>query len=184
LTGKVGEFVTPSPVGIPTPPAVDLVDTSCLYVTAPIDEVDAPRIREGMEARVTLDAFRDRTFPARVRRVAPYVLDLEKQARTVEVEATIDIPADVALLPGYSADLEVILDERADVVRVPTRALIEGNRVYVLDEQAGQLDERTIETGLGNWEWTEVRSGLVPGDLIVISIDREGLADGAPARKE
>ncbi|HSN73118.1 MAG TPA: efflux RND transporter periplasmic adaptor subunit [Steroidobacteraceae bacterium] len=183
LNGKVGEFVTPSPVGIPTPPAVDLVDTGCLYVTAPIDEVDAPRIREGMPARVTLDAFRGRTFPARVRRVAPYVLDIEKQARTVEVEAEIQIPEDVALLPGYSADLEVILDERDDVLRVPTRALIEGDNVYVLAE-TGLLDRRELETGLRNWEWTEVRSGIEAGDLVVLSVDREGLADDVPARPE
>ena len=182
--GKVGEFVTPSPVGIPTPPAVDLVDTSCLYVTAPIDEVDAPRIREGMPARVTLDAFRGRTFPARVRRVAPYVLDVEKQARTVEVEAEIEIPADVALLPGYSADLEVILDERADVLRIPTRALIQGDSVYLLAQPAGRIERRQLETGLGNWEWTEVRSGLSPGDDVVLSVDREGLEEGAPARAQ
>ncbi|MGB5519199.1 MAG: efflux RND transporter periplasmic adaptor subunit, partial [Gammaproteobacteria bacterium] len=45
VNGEIGEFVTPSPIGIPTPPAVDLMDISCLYVSAPIDEVDAPRIR-------------------------------------------------------------------------------------------------------------------------------------------
>jgi HlyD family secretion protein len=184
LNGKVGEFVTPSPVGIPTPPAVDLVDTGCLYVTAPIDEVDAPHIRAGMPARVTLDAFRGRTFPAHVRRVAPYVLDIEKQARTVEVEAEIEIPADVSLLPGYSADLEVILDEVKDVLRVPTRALIEGKEVWRLDQATGRLERRTVETGLGNWEWTEIRKGLAAGDQVVLSVDREGLAEGAPARAE
>lgn len=42
ITGEVGEFTTPSPPGIPTPPAVDLIDDSCLYVSAPMDEVDAP----------------------------------------------------------------------------------------------------------------------------------------------
>jgi len=183
LNGKVGEFVTPSPVGIPTPPAVDLVDTGCLYVTAPIDEVDAPRIRAGMPARVTLDAFRDRAFPARVRRVAPYVLDVEKQARTVEVEAEIEIPDDVALLPGYSADLEVILEERENALRLPTRALIEGDDVFVLAD-SGLLERRELELGLGNWEWTEVRSGLSAGDRVVLSVDREGLAAGAPARIE
>jgi HlyD family secretion protein len=50
VNGEVGEFVTPSPVGIPTPPAVDLVDISCLYVSAPIDEVDTPQIRVAMPA--------------------------------------------------------------------------------------------------------------------------------------
>ena len=85
VNGEVGEFVTPSPVGIPTPPAVDLMDISCVYVSAPIDEVDAPGIRVDMPARIALDAFPKRTFMGRVRRIAPYVLDLEKQARTVDV---------------------------------------------------------------------------------------------------
>jgi HlyD family secretion protein len=179
INGELGEFVTPSPVGIPTPPAVDVVDISCIYITAPIDEVDAPRVREGMPARVTLDAFKDRSFPAHVRRVAPYVLDTEKQARTVEVEAEIDDRGDALLLPGYSADVEVILAEHADVLRIPTRALIEGNRVYVLEE--GRARTRPIETGLGNWEYTEITQGLEAAQRVIVSIDREGLADGVAA---
>jgi HlyD family secretion protein len=179
INGEIGEFVTPSPVGIPTPPAVDVVDTSCIYITAPIDEVDAPRVREGMPARVTLDAFRDRSFKAHVRRVAPYVIDTEKQARTVEVEAEIDELGDALLLPGYSADVEVILAERTDVLRVPTRALIEGKRVYVLED--GIVRSRDVTTGIGNWEYTEVTAGIDAGAQVVVSIDREGLADGVPA---
>jgi HlyD family secretion protein len=181
INGELGEFVTPSPIGIPTPPAVDIVDTSCIYVTAPIDEVDAPRIRVGMPARVTLDAFRDRAFPAHVRRVAPYVLDLEKQARTVEIEAELERQAGVELLPGYSADVEVVLAEKSDALRIPTRALMEGERVYVLDEQAGRVRERKVETGLRSWEYTEIVSGLKAGERVVTTVDREGLADGAPA---
>jgi HlyD family secretion protein len=179
INGEIGEFVTPSPVGIPTPPAVDVVDTSCIYITAPIDEVDAPRVREGMPARVTLDAFRERNFPAHVRRVAPYVLDAEKQARTVEVEAEIDDLGDALLLPGYSADVEVILAERGDVLRIPTRALIEGKRLYVLE--GDRVHSREVTTGIGNWEYTEITRGLDPGARVVVSIDREGLADGVPA---
>lgn len=179
INGEIGEFVTPSPVGIPTPPAVDVVDTSCIYITAPIDEVDAPRVREGMPARVTLDAFRDRSFKAHVRRVAPYVLDTEKQARTVEVEAEIDELGDAVLLPGYSADVEVILAERSDVLRIPTRALIEGERAFVLED--GVVRSRAVSKGIGNWEYTEVTAGLEAGARVVVSIDREGLADGVPA---
>jgi len=181
INGELGEFVTPSPVGIPTPPAVDVIDASCIYVTAPIDEVDAPRIRQGMRARVTLDAFRDRTFPAHVRRVAPYVLDLEKQARTVEVEAELEQIEGVQLLPGYSADIEVVLQERENALRIPTRALLEGDRVYLYDADAGRVILRQIETGLRNWEYTEALAGLNEGDRVVVSIDREGLADGAAA---
>ena len=179
INGEIGEFITPSPVGIPTPPAVDLVDASCIYVTAPIDEVDAPRVREGMQARVTLDAFKDRHFPAHVRRVAPYVLDTEKQARTVEVEAELEGHNDANLLPGYSADVEIILAEKPDVLRIPTRALIDGKQVYVLKD--GVVHKVDVTKGLGNWEYTEVTKGIEPGAEIVVSIDREGLADGVKA---
>jgi HlyD family secretion protein len=181
INGEIGEFVTPSPVGIPTPPAVDVVDTSCIYVAAPIDEVDAPRIREGMQARVSLDAFRDRIFAARVRRVAPYVLDVEKQARTVEIEAELQDIADTTLLPGYSADVEVILQERPDVLRIPTRALIDGKRVFVYDPDAQRLHAKEVQTGLRNWEYVEITGGLSEGERVVTTVDREGLVDGAAA---
>lgn len=181
INGELGEFVTPSPVGIPTPPAVDVVDNTCIYITAPIDEVDAPRVREGMKARVTLDAFKNRRFPAHVRRVAPYVLEVEKQARTVEIEAEIEGSAAAGLLPGYSADVEVVLAEQPRVLRVPTRALIEGKRVYVFDAAKRRVHLRDVETGIGNWEYTEVRRGLAAGERIVLSVDRAGLADGVAA---
>jgi HlyD family secretion protein len=179
INGELGEFVTPSPVGIATPPAVDVVDTRCIYITAPIDEVDAPRIRKDMRARVTLDAFKDKFFPAHVRRVAPYVLELEKQARTVEVEAELESHENVDLLPGYSADMEVIIDQRDDALRIPTRALVQGESVYVLDGGKAQL--RKIKKGLANWEFTEVLEGVKAGEQVVVSIDREGLVDGVKA---
>src|SRR3989338_5045651 len=55
IVGELGEYSTPSPPGVPTPPAIDLIDDSCLYVNAPMDEVDAPRIKAGLPVRVTLD---------------------------------------------------------------------------------------------------------------------------------
>ncbi|MEO8443841.1 MAG: efflux RND transporter periplasmic adaptor subunit [Gammaproteobacteria bacterium] len=184
INGELGEFVTPSPVGIPTPPTIDLVDGSCLYISAPIDEVDAPAVRAGMRASISLDAFPGRRFPGFVRRVAPYVLDTEKQARTVEVEAEIENPEKYNLLPGYSADVEVILDNRENVLRIPSQAILEGKRVLVLNTSTGRLEARVIERGVANWEYTEIRTGLKEGDLVVTSVDREGVADGAAAVRE
>jgi HlyD family secretion protein len=179
INGELGEFVTPSPVGIPTPPTVDLIDSSCLYISAPIDEVDAPSIREGMPARISLDAFPDRDFPGHVRRIAPYVLDQEKQARTVEIEAEIDAPDKTGLLPGYSADVEVILDHRDNVLRVPTSVVDDAGYVFVFDPATRRIAERSIRTGISNWEFTEITEGLREGERIVSSIDRAGVADGA-----
>jgi HlyD family secretion protein len=185
INGELNEYVTPSPPGIATPPAVDLIDNSCFYVAAPIDEVDAPDIAVGKPARMTLDAFGDRRFPGTVRRIAAYVLDLEKQARTVEVEVEFSNKEDIRqLLAGYSADVEVILDAHADTLRIPTEALLEGNRVYVFNPEEELLEERKIETGMSNWDWTEVTSGLKQGELVVTSVDKEGIADGALAKLE
>ncbi|HEY7761130.1 MAG TPA: efflux RND transporter periplasmic adaptor subunit [Burkholderiales bacterium] len=180
VTGELGEFTTPSPPGIPTPPAIDLIDDSCLYVTAPIDEVDAPAIKLKMPARISVDAFPGRKFPAHVRRIAPYVLDVEKQARTVDVEVEFNDPKETGvLLVGYSADVEVVLDSRDDVLRVPTAAIQEGSRVLLYRPDGRRLEERRIQSGLSNWEYTEVTSGLSAGDQVVLSLERKGVAPGA-----
>jgi HlyD family secretion protein len=180
----VGEFLTPSPPGIPTLPAIDLIDDSCLYVSAPIDEVDAAQLKVGMPARITLDAYRGKPFAGRLRRIAPYVLAIEKQARTVEVEVEFDKPAEAdRLLVGYSADVEIVTAARENVLRVPTPALMPGNRVLVLGAGGG-LEERAVETGLSNWEFTEVRKGLEPGARVVTSLERAGVKAGAAAVEE
>ena len=179
IVGEVGEYSTPSPPGVQTPPAIDLIDDSCLYITAPMDEVDAPKISAGQPVRISLDALPKQSFSGKVKRVAPYVSAVEKQARTVDIEATFDHPeAPGKLLVGYSADVEVILNVRDDVVRVPTSALLEGGRVLVAAAD-GKLEERTIKTGLANWEFTEVLDGLTAGDKVVTSLERAGVKSGA-----
>ncbi|MGB5833854.1 MAG: efflux RND transporter periplasmic adaptor subunit, partial [Thiohalocapsa sp.] len=184
VSGELNEYVTPSPPGIPTPPAVDLIDDLCFYISAPIDEVDAAKVRLGLDARVTLDAFGDQGFAGTVRRIAPYVLDQEKQARTVEVEVVLaEQPVDSPLLAGYSADVEIVVDSRDDALHLPTAAIRTGEpaSVLLLDAVTGLLADRDIETGLANWDRTEVLTGLEEGDQVVLSLDRDGVEAGASA---
>lgn len=179
ISGELGEYATPSPPGIPTLPAIDLIDDSCMFVSAPIDEVDAASIKAGQEARITLDAIKGRTFAGKVKRIAPYVLELEKQARTVEVEVEFDEPpSEENLLVGYSADVEIVHNSHANVLRIPTQTLLEGKKV-LLYAANGILEERTVTTGLANWEHTEITAGLNEGDRIVMSLDRAGVKAGA-----
>lgn len=180
INGELGEVVTPSPPGIPTPPAVDLIDDQCLYVEAPIDEVDAALVRPGMPVRITLDAFRGRSFEGRVSRIAPFVRELEKQARTVDIEVKFErVPQDLLLLSGYSADVEILLAQREQALRVPTESLLEGGKVLRYDPSNGHLREQKVEIGLANWRWSEVKGGLAAGDRIIPSLQHEGLADGS-----
>lgn len=179
ISGELGEYATPSPPGIPTPPAIDLIDDSCLFVSAPIDEADAAAVKVGQDSRITLDAFKGRSFAGKVKRIAPYVLELEKQARTVEVEVEfVERPKTENLLIGYSADVEIVHDRRDNVLRIPTQALLEGKRVLLFKADR-VLEDRKVTTGLSNWEYTEIVSGLNEGDRIVVSLDRAGVKAGA-----
>jgi HlyD family secretion protein len=183
IVGEVGEYSTPSPPGVAMPPAIDLIDETCLYVAAPMDEVDAPKIAVGQPVRITLDALPGKSFAGKVRRIAPYVTAVEKQARTVEVEVNFDdAKAAGRLLVGYSADVEVILAVRKDVLRVPSSALLQGGRVLLLRD--GRLVEQPVSTGLANWEHTEIVQGLQGGERIVTSLDRAGVKAGAAAVDE
>ncbi len=190
ISGELGEYATPSPPGILTLPAIDLIDDRCMYVSAPIDEVDANNIKVGQVARITLDAVKGKSFAGKVKRVAPYVLEIEKQARTVEVEVEfLEPPTSENLLVGYSADVEIVHSSHANVLRIPTQTLLpaqtmqEGKRV-LLYRNDGVLEERTVTTGLSNWAQTEITAGLNEGDQIVMSLDRAGVKAGVRVQPE
>jgi HlyD family secretion protein len=178
VSTEVGEWTTPSPPAMPVPPIIDVLDPTSIYVSAPMDEVDSARVQTGLPARVTIDSFRDRQFTGRVSRVAPYVLDLEAQNRTIEIEVELDASEEHPL-PGTSADVEVILSARDNVLRIPTATLIEGDRVLVFAD--GELIERDVSTGLRNWDFTEIVDGLQEHELVVTSLDRTEVAAGVQA---
>jgi HlyD family secretion protein len=172
---EVGEPV------IPGQAVLELVSLDRLYVSASIDERDAGRITPGLPARVTLDAYPGHSWPARVSRVAPMIETAKEQNRTLEIE--LDVPHDPmrpAPRPGMTADAEVVLDRRESVLRVPSLAVIEGREVLV--DEGGRARERTIETGVRNWQWTEVLAGLQRGDRVITSLDRTGLKAGVAIR--
>jgi HlyD family secretion protein len=179
VTGELGEFTTPSPPGIPTPPAIDLIDDSCYYVSAPVDEIDAGSVRVGMPASVSIDAFPGARFPGHVRRIADYVLEVEKQARTVEIEVQFATPPDKGLVVGYSADIEVSPEAREGSARVPTQSILQNKSVLVYNQQTRKLESRPIQTGISNWEFTEVTGGIAPGEQVVMTLDRAGVRAGA-----
>jgi HlyD family secretion protein len=135
---------------------IDLIDPTSIFVSAPMDEVDSGAIRAGLPVKLSVDSRPDEQFVGHVLRVAPYVLDEEAQNRTLEIEVGLDDPKIAeSLLPGTSADAEVILESRSDVIRVPTSALLPsrsgGQAVLVLEDGelvVAALDKLEIEPGV------------------------------------
>jgi HlyD family secretion protein len=169
---EVGESV------IPGQAVIEIVALDELYVSASIDEVDIGRLREGLPARVTLDPYRGVEWQGKVSRVFPVVNDQLEQNRTLEVEVDLaPDPSKPTPRPGTSADVVIVLDTREGVLRVPTFAILEDKRVLVIER--GKAVAREIETGLRNWEWTEVRKGLSGGETVVTSVDKLGVKAGA-----
>ena len=181
LRTELGEWITPSPPGLPIPPVLELIALDDLYISAPLDEVDVGRVKSGQTVRVTMDAYPGRSFPAHVVRVAPYVLDVQEQNRTFEIEVELDDAAVArTLVPGASADVEVVLDARPDALRVPSHAVLEGTKVLVVRD--GRLQAATVKTGLKNWAYTEIREGLTEGAEVVVTFDDAAVKEGARVR--
>jgi HlyD family secretion protein len=157
---------------------LEVVSLNRLYVSAPLDEIDIGRVREGLPARVTLDPYRGRVWQGVVTRVSPVVNDIKEQNRTldVEVEMTPD-PSAPEPKPGTSADVEIILDQRDGVLRVPTNAIIESKSVLVIEN--GKAVSRDVKTGLKNWDWTEGTSGIAEGAAVITSLEKQGVKAGA-----
>ena len=177
---ELGEWVTPSPPIMAVPGILDLIDPSSIYVSAPVDEVDSASIQAGLPARITLDPYPGQALEGKVVRVAPYVLDIQEQNRTVEIECDfVNLEINTRLLPGTSADVEIILEAHDEVLRVPAHALLEGDRVLVLEDD--HLEERQLEIGLKNWDYAEILGGLSEGDRVVVSLDRAEVRAGARA---
>jgi HlyD family secretion protein len=79
--------------------------------------------------------------------------------------------------PGTSADVEIILDERDGVLRVPTNAVIENKQVLVIED--GKAVTKPVTIGLKNWDWSEIKDGLKENDRVITSLDRQGVKAGA-----
>jgi HlyD family secretion protein len=167
---------------IPKAP-IRIVDLLPRYVRAQIDEADLPKVKLGQDARVKILAVRKEPFTGKVRKIIPYVSNIREQDRTCEIEVTVN--TDLILPAGASADIEIILDKRENVLALPARALFgrAPNRfVYVKD--SNQAKKQKIVTGLSNFDYVEIVSGVSEGQQIVIPIDRSELDDGAPIKLE
>jgi HlyD family secretion protein len=176
--------VTPDPGDELSPgaPVFEIIDDSRLRVEASVEEADATRVRVGQPATLTLDALPGRPIAGVLAEVGPAVRKDLKGARTLPIEVEVaDVKAATAagLRSGMSADVEIIVAQKADTVSLPTNVIIgrgAKRTVFVVDE--GRARTRTVEVGLSNWDRSEILSGVKLGDEVVATLNMKELEDG------
>lgn len=162
---------------IPKPP-LRITDVAPRYVRVDIDEVDLPRAASGLPARIKIPAVRREPFPAVVRKVVPFVNSVREQDRTSELELAIDAPN--TLLPaGASADVEIIVQSKSNVVGLPSRAVFgRGNERFIYTITDNKLTKVPVKVGINNYDYTELLSGAGEGIVAVLPSDTVELKDG------
>lgn len=161
-------------------------DLTKMQVDTAVSESDIGQIREGQKASFTVDAYSGRRFTGVVTQVRNSPTTVQNVV-TYDVVVAVD-NSDLALKPGMTATVTIVVDERHDVLRVPVRALrfdphiahagepavtrpqSERSRVWVLrGEHLAPVD---ITLGLRNDTHAELLEGeLQPGDRVVVALD-------------
>jgi len=79
------------------------------------------------------------------------------------------IPEDFQLREGLTVTVSILVEERNDVLLVPNSAITRrGMETLVQVLKDGVIEERTIKTGISNWQYTEVTDGLSEGEKVVV----------------
>jgi len=148
-----------------------LGDVRELYVKGKVDETDIGLVKLDQPVRVTVDAYKNRSFQGKVFRIAPMGVEKDNVTR---FEVRVSLTNDLDLLKvNMSANAEIILDEHHDVLLIPESALIYNEKKETSVEipapsaPTGRL-QVAVKTGLSNGARTEVISGLKQGDKVVL----------------
>lgn len=147
-----------------------LADVSVMHFEGDVDESDVGKIAEGMPAKIFVDAFPDTTFEGRLTRIAPLGVKAEGVVN-FKVEAEVG-GSTGRLKTGMSADVQLVLDERKDVLTLPEGAFIyEGDSTFVEKvDAAAEAGKRRVlvQTGLSDGIKTELLEGLGEGEKVVM----------------
>ena len=182
IVGELGEYSTPIAARRADAAGPSTSSTStCLYVTGPMDEVDAPKIKPASRCASPSTPLPKQALPGKVRRVALRVR-CGKQARTVDIEVDFEGARRSAgkLLVGYSADVEILLRSARQGPCIFHRCPARGRPGPGLNPETEARGARTVKTGLANWEYTEIAGGCVTslGDRIVTSLEKRASRPG------
>lgn len=183
----VGEFVSPSQSN---PLFVIANDLTKMKVEAHVSEADVGKLREGQEASFEVDAYPGQQFEGRIQQIKN-VPTTNNNVVTYDVVILVDKNDELRLKPGMTAEVQILVANQTDVLRIPTAALrfipppsslIEEHSsdlknspmVWTLLKN-GRLKAVPVETGISDDEFTQILGGdLEKGQEIVTGVTQKG----------
>ncbi|HEX7587201.1 MAG TPA: efflux RND transporter periplasmic adaptor subunit [Anaerolineae bacterium] len=147
-----------------------VADTSKLQVEVNIDETDISRVKVGQPVTIGLDAYPDATLAAQVTDVAATATTIQG---VVNYVVTVSLnPAQVPVKIGMTANANIVVANKDNVLLVPNRAVRAANNTHyvTIQKAVGQIQEVEVKLGLANEQETEVLSGLTEGQRVVTSV--------------
>ncbi len=146
-------------------PIVRLSQSGLLRLRMPIPENDVQFVHIGDPMQVRVDAI-GRSFTGKIVR---FTRDVNFETRTMETEIDVE-NQDLSISPGMYANTEMQLGHAEKVVTIPVEALVlKGSQetVYLLDA-GNHIRARNVEVGLRGSKLAEIKSGLEPGDRVIL----------------
>jgi RND family efflux transporter MFP subunit len=162
--------------------AVRLVDPTKFEAELMVNEMDIFQLKLGGEATVQIDAMPALTLPAKVIFISP-TATITSGVVNYKVKVEIEPFEDFQLREGLSVTVSLIVAQKSNVLLVPNAAITsEGGKAYVqVVLLEGATEQREIQTGISNWQYTEVTDGLSAGEKIVVP---EGIAATTPTSSQ
>jgi len=172
--------------------AVQLADPNKFEADILVSEMDILQVKLGGEAWVQVDAIPGLSLPAEVTHISPTatiqsgVVNYEVEVEVKSIEEVMQkwqqgqgkqqgqtptmIPEDFQLREGLTVTVSIIADQRNDILLVPNAAITtQGKQTYVqVISPDGTIEERAIQTGISDWQYTEVTEGLSEGEQVVV----------------
>jgi HlyD family secretion protein len=167
ISSKVGDTVG-------TTKFITLADLSQPYLEVLLDETDLNNVGIGYEVSVTFDALTNQTFTGKVTAINP---SLSNAFSVTAIQTTVQLDTSSFSKPqnlpiGLSATVEVISAQAQNALLVPVEALHELSTdtygVFVMENGTPVL--KTVEVGLMDYTYAEIKSGLNEGDVVTTGI--------------
>ena len=162
---------------------VTVADMETVKVVVPVAEKYAPEVSVGMPVRISVDAYKDREFDAKIYSIHPA---LDDQTHTMQIEIRLN-NEQLLLKPGMFARVTLIMKQKENVVIIPRDVILGGKidkpYVYVIDggDDVKIAHKRIVEIGIKQGDRYEITGGLKAGQTLVVN-GMNYLMDGVGVR--